>query len=116
MTTISSVRVFLAIKYQFSNTVNHVCFEKLNAEKLRICAKIQSIVRPHISTDNLTLIDKRNFPLKEFSTKNLKYLSSNLIIREKVVNKAVNNLIRCVLKLFCLKMYLKFVTKDHSCL
>ena len=37
MTTISC---FLAIKEQFSNILNHVCFEKLNTKKLRICAKV----------------------------------------------------------------------------
>ena len=35
MTTISC---FLAIKYQFSNTSNHFCFEKLNAKKQKIHA------------------------------------------------------------------------------
>ena len=38
MTTISC---FLAIKYKFSNTLNHVCFEKLNAKKLRIHAYVE---------------------------------------------------------------------------
>ena len=38
---------FLAIKYQFSNNLDHVCFEKfrLNAKKLRFCAKVKCIVR-----------------------------------------------------------------------